>query len=62
MKKVYKYVAPESAKTETPDESGIKDSMVDFDWDRDIEQEVRRLCNVLNAFSVVLIHFLGIVH
>ena len=42
LKKVYKYIAPPSAKDEKPDEDGITESMLEFDWDRDVETEVKR--------------------
>lgn len=41
VKKVYKYVAPPAAKDEKPDEDGITQSMIEFDWERDIESQVR---------------------
>ena len=40
LKKVYTYQPPEGFDSEKSDENGIKDSALDFDWDRDIVPEV----------------------
>lgn len=40
MKKEYKYVPAPSEESDTPDENGITDSMLDFSWDRDVEMSV----------------------
>lgn len=40
MKKEYKYVPVSSGESDTPDENGITDSMLDFSWDRDVEMSV----------------------
>lgn len=42
--KDYKYVPPPAAADETPDESGVTPSMLDFDFARDVEPQV---CNPL---------------
>lgn len=41
--KEYRYIPPPSAKDEKPDESGITDSMVEFNWERDVAPQVRVL-------------------
>lgn len=43
VKKVYKYVAPPAAKDEKPDEDGITQSMIEFDWERDIESQATKI-------------------
>ena len=43
LKKEYKYIPHPEAPSETPDENGITDSMVDFSWERDVEPTV---CNL----------------
>ncbi len=52
LKKEYKYVAPESAASQTPDKDGITDSMLDFSWERDVKTSVSHCC--LNTKSVVM--------
>ena len=42
LKKEYKYMAPPVAKDEKPDEFGIAEYMLDFDWERDVEPQVCR--------------------
>jgi len=43
LKKVYKFIPPPAAKDETPDEHGITDSMLDFDWERDVEPQAIKI-------------------
>jgi template-activating factor I len=40
LKKEYKYVPSPSAESDTADETGITESMLDFSWDRDVEMSV----------------------
>lgn len=40
LKKEYKFSAPPAAKDEKPDEHGITDSMLDFEWSRDVVPQV----------------------
>jgi template-activating factor I len=40
LKKVYKYTPPAGADKETPDEHGVTDAMLDFEWERDVDAEV----------------------
>ena len=42
MKKEYKYVPGSSGESDSPDENGITDSMLDFSWDRNVEISVSR--------------------
>ncbi|PPQ62783.1 hypothetical protein CVT24_000477 [Panaeolus cyanescens] len=37
LKKEYKYIPPPAADSDTPDENGITQSMLDFSWERDVE-------------------------
>lgn len=43
LKKEYKYVPPPAAKTDTPDENGITESMLDFHWDRDVDISANKI-------------------
>ncbi len=43
LKKEFKYVPPEGAADETPGEDGLTDSAIDFNWERDVENKVRRV-------------------
>ena len=55
MKKEYKYVPASSEDSDTPDENGITDSMLDFSWDRDVEMTVSRTGMMIHSYrSVVL--------
>ena len=57
MKKEYKYVPVSSGESDTPDENGITDSMLDFSWDRDVEISVSwtiySKARISNGFYVV---------
>ena len=46
LRKEYRYVPPDGAKDEIPDENGVTDSMTDFDWDRDVVPQVRPLFTI----------------
>lgn len=46
LKKAFKYVPPEGAADETPGEDGLTDSMIDFNWERDVESKVSLCCRV----------------
>jgi len=37
LKKEYKYVPASTGESDTPDENGISEAMLDFSWDRDVE-------------------------
>ena len=52
LRKEFRYVKPEVKSEETPDENGITDSMVEFDWERDVAPQVSgRLFMVLHHES-----------
>jgi template-activating factor I len=40
LKKEYKYVPASTGESDTPDENGITDAMLDFSWDRDVKISV----------------------
>lgn len=41
LKKEYKYVPPQGAADETPDEDGLTTSMIAFNWEEHVKSEVR---------------------
>ncbi|KAI5124389.1 hypothetical protein M0805_008274 [Coniferiporia weirii] len=43
LKKEYKFMAPPALKTETPDEHGITESMLEFDWERDVAPQATKI-------------------
>ncbi|TDL28772.1 hypothetical protein BD410DRAFT_760374 [Rickenella mellea] len=43
LKKVYKYIPPPSAKDDVADENGITQSMIDFEWERDVEPQATKI-------------------
>ncbi|KAI0702426.1 hypothetical protein BC835DRAFT_1263769 [Cytidiella melzeri] len=43
LKKEFKYVPPEVAADEKPGEDGLTDSMIDFNWERDVESKAFKI-------------------
>ena len=55
MKKEYKYVPPPSPESDTADEYGITESMLDFSWDRDVEMSVSCDNSYRNVFFMMYV-------
>ena len=43
-----------SGESDTPDENGITDSMLDFSWDRDVEMSVSWTRMIQEVFLMIL--------
>ncbi len=54
--KEYRYVAPPAAKDEKPDELGLTPSMIDFDWERDIEPQSQPIAWKSDAVNITKLH------
>jgi len=54
--KEYRYVAPPAAKDEKPDELGLTPSMIDFDWERDIEPQSQPITWKSDAVNITKLH------
>ena len=48
LTKEYKYVPPPAAADDKPDENGITQAMVDFEYERDVEPKVSFFVPCLN--------------
>lgn len=55
LKKEFKFMAPPALADEKADENGIKDSEVEFDWERDVAPQVRFHQSDMPFCSTVLI-------
>ena len=49
---MYKYVPPAGTQDEKADADGITESMLSFDWERDVEMPVS---NIINAIDMLLV-------
>ena len=58
MKKEYKYVPASTGESDTPDENGITDSMLDFSWDRDVEMSVSWTGMMIQSYKFLMILYI----
>jgi len=56
LKKEYKYIPPPAAEGEVPDEDGITPSMLDFNWERDIEAKATKINWKDDEHNLVKLH------
>lgn len=54
--KEYRYVPPPAAKDEKPDELGLTPSMIDFDWERDVEPQSQPIQWKSDAVNLSKLH------